>query len=186
MTLPRRSVWCLALVLLATPGAVRAGTLNLFVSSSFSSPPAVLEYNGTTGAFVTSFASGNGLRIPQGLAFGPNGDLFVSNSDTSSVLEYNGTTGALVGTFASGGGLVSPTYLIFAVPEPSSLALLAGDCPLAGWPPPAAGAGPAPDRGRIGPGTHRDTPTDRSGAGEAPSKDSHPGATTRTRPPEGR
>jgi WD40 repeat protein len=106
---------------------------DLFVSSS--STNAVLEYNGTTGAFVKAFASGSPLNNPKGLAFGPNGDLFVSNANTNSVLEFNGKTGALVGTFASGGGLVNPTYLVFqpsAIPEPSSLTLLACGCLLTG------------------------------------------------------
>jgi hypothetical protein len=87
----------------------------------------VLEYSGTTGAFVKSFASGGGLSGPQGLVFGPNGDLFVSSFNSDAVLEYNGTTGAFVTSFASGGGLAVPTFLTFSptVPEPSSLVLLA-------------------------------------------------------------
>jgi hypothetical protein len=125
MTVPRGSVWWLAL-LLAGPGAARA---DLFVSSRNTS--SVLEYNGATGTFVRTFASGGVLSGPQGLAFGPNGDLFVSSGGTNSVLEYNGATGVFVRTFASGGVLSGPTFLAFspaapAVPEPSSLALMAG------------------------------------------------------------
>jgi hypothetical protein len=90
----------------------------------------LLEYNGTTGAFVKTFASGGGLSDPDGLVFGPNGDLFVSGFLNNAVLEYNGTTGAFVKTFASGGGLSEPTYLTFgpsvsAVPEPPGLLLAA-------------------------------------------------------------
>jgi hypothetical protein len=84
--------------------------------------------NGTTGAIVKTFASGGGLHFPQGLTFGPNGDLFVSSIGTNSVLEYNGTTAAFVGTFASGGGLFGPIGLTFGpkvVPEPSGVVLLA-------------------------------------------------------------
>jgi len=90
----------------------------------------VLEYNGTTGAFVTNFASGGGLNFPQGLVFGPNGNLFVSSEGSDSVLEYNGTSGAPIGTFASGGGLSDPGVLTFSpggsapVPEPSTMILL--------------------------------------------------------------
>ena len=122
MSFPRRSAWWLALALLAAPAAARA---DLFVTSN--GTDAVLEYNGTTGAFVKTFASGGGLNSPNGLVFGPNGDLFVSSQLSNEVREYNGTTGAFVKSFASGGGLSGPTYLTFgpSVPEPSSLALLA-------------------------------------------------------------
>jgi hypothetical protein len=87
--------------------------------------------------------SSGGLTDPQGLAFGPRGDLFVSSIGTGSVLEYSGRTGAFVTTFvpSGSGGLSQPTYLTFgpaaavpdpdptfgpaaAVPEPSSAILL--------------------------------------------------------------
>lgn len=101
---------------------------DLFVSNNTQ----VLEYNGTTGAFVKVFASGGNLAEANGLLFGPNGDLFVSSQGIagSQVLEFNGTTGAFDKVFASGGGLSAPTYLAFSpppavtgVPEPSSLLL---------------------------------------------------------------
>jgi hypothetical protein len=120
--------------LLHPQGLVFGPNGDLFVSNGdiSSLDPAnndVLEYNGTTGAFVKIFASGGGLEFPRGLVFGPNGDLFVT-SLSGAVLEYNGTTGAFVQTFTSGGGLEAPTYLTFspaepAVPEPSSLLLAA-------------------------------------------------------------
>ena len=41
----------------------------------------VLEYNGTTGAFVTAFVgAGSGGLNPSDLVFGPNGNLFVSRA----------------------------------------------------------------------------------------------------------
>jgi outer membrane protein assembly factor BamB len=102
------SVTLLLLILLAVFGPeTRAG--DLFVSSGNN---AVLEYDGTTGTFVKTFANGGGLTGPNGLAFGPNGDLFVS-SGNNAVLEYNGTTGTFVKTFANGGGLTSPVGLAF-------------------------------------------------------------------------
>src|SRR5215470_5506890 len=93
----------------------------------------VLEYNGTTGAFMTAFvgAGSGGLVRPTGLVFGPNGNLFVSSSGAASsqVLEYNGTTGAFVTAFVGtgSGGLFPPSYLVFSpvsVPEPASGVLL--------------------------------------------------------------
>jgi hypothetical protein len=126
MTPPRLAFWWPALLLLAASGpAVRA---DLFVSSLNTGE--VLEYSGATGAFVKSFASGNGLGGPEGLVFGPNGDLFVSSTGgtaANSVLEYNCTTGAFVKNFvtAGSGGLSGPSFLVFnPVPEPSSLVSL--------------------------------------------------------------
>ena len=84
---------------------------NLFVSSPFGNPNAVLEYNGTTGAFITTFASGNGLIEPTGLAFGPDGNLYVNSAKSNQVLEFNGTTGAFIKVFAS--GVMIPSGLAF-------------------------------------------------------------------------
>jgi hypothetical protein len=112
MTRTRSSAPWLALLLAMVGPAARA---DLFVSSA--NNDSVLEYDGTTGAFVKPFvpAGGGGLSGPRGLVFGPNGDLFVSSLGTGSVLEYNGATGAFVKAFvpAGGGGLVFPDGLVF-------------------------------------------------------------------------
>ena len=77
----------------------------------------VLRYDGTTGAFIGEFvATGNGgLDLPVGLAFGPDGSLYVSSAGTDSVLRYDGVTGAFIDDFvpAGSGGLGAPTYLTF-------------------------------------------------------------------------
>jgi sugar lactone lactonase YvrE len=54
----------------------------------------VLRYHGGTGAFLGVFASGGGLSVPQHLAFGPHGDLYVESVLTPSILRYDGRTGA--------------------------------------------------------------------------------------------
>jgi DNA-binding beta-propeller fold protein YncE len=107
---------------------------NLYVCSEVGGQ--ILRYNGTTGAFMDVFASGNGLFEPQGLSFGPGGDLYVLNdnsSGSSSVLRFNGTTGAFLSDFIPTVPDVqdgSPYSLTFApqpkntVPEPGALALL--------------------------------------------------------------
>ena len=53
------------------------------------------------------FASGGGLN-PSGLLVGPDGNLYVSNSNTNEVRRFDGHTGFYLGPFAFGGGLVSP------------------------------------------------------------------------------
>jgi hypothetical protein len=117
MTDLRFSIPFLALTLFG--GLVPDARADLLVSGGTN----VLEYNGTTGAFVKTFASGGGLSIPAGLVFGPSGDLFVSGFTNNAVLEYNGTTGAFVETFTSGGGLANPTYLAFSPTAARSRAL---------------------------------------------------------------
>ena len=61
-------------------------------------------------------AGSGGLGSPRGLAFGPNGNLFVS-SLTGEVLEYDGSNGSFVGVFVdttgNGGGPVDPYGLAF-------------------------------------------------------------------------
>ena len=78
----------------------------------------ILEYDGTTGAFVGVFVddTGNsgGVIDPWGLAI-HNGNLFVASRILNEVKEFNGTTGAFVQTFVTSGsgGLVKPTALDF-------------------------------------------------------------------------
>src|SRR5207249_4230508 len=50
----------------------------------------VLRYNGTTGAFVSTFVptGSGGLSFPLGGTFGPDGNLYVSDSDHEKVLRY--------------------------------------------------------------------------------------------------
>src|SRR5262249_10548840 len=81
-------------------------------------------------------AGSGGLVDPNGLLFGGDGNLYVAGFVSNNVLRYDGTTGAFVDTFVPpfGGGLTRPTHMTFtntkpttpayAIPEPSSLALL--------------------------------------------------------------
>ena len=61
----------------------------------------VLRYNGTTGTFVSTFVptGSGGLTFPLGGAFGPDGNLYVSDSDHEKVLRYNGSTGSFINAF---------------------------------------------------------------------------------------
>lgn len=91
---------------------------NLYVSSIDNGE--VQRYSGTTGAFLNTVTTDPfgvdptfGFALgPLGLAFGPDGNLYVSNDFTNDVRRYNGTTFAFLGIFVSA-GLDSPTGLVF-------------------------------------------------------------------------
>jgi sugar lactone lactonase YvrE/subtilisin-like proprotein convertase family protein len=95
---------------LSAPRGLRFGPDgNLYVSSYLAgsghldagSDSEVLQYNGATGAFMSVFVSNGsgGLHTPQGLAFGPDGNLYVSSGRSGAVLRYSGSTGAFLGAF---------------------------------------------------------------------------------------
>jgi uncharacterized membrane protein len=73
----------------------------LLVSSQTFHPvnDAILRYDGTTGAFIDTFAAGGGVNDPLGLAIGPDGNLYVASANTNNVLRYNGVTGAPIDAF---------------------------------------------------------------------------------------
>jgi hypothetical protein len=79
----------------------------------------VLRYDGTTGAFKSVFASGGELIAPYGLAFGTNGDLFVSSGDPFAthsyqpILRFDGRTGSFIGEFTFDQLLTDPDYILF-------------------------------------------------------------------------
>ncbi len=69
----------------------------------------VLTYNPTTGAFLSTFASGLGSAGP--LAFGPDGNLYVGAG--SVVKKLNGSTGALISSIGAGTGLTDVSGVTF-------------------------------------------------------------------------
>ena len=72
---------------------------NLFVTSQMDKT--VKEYDGASGAFVKTAASGGALGDPLGLAIAPDGKLLVSDGQTNQVKRYDPSTGASVGVLAS-------------------------------------------------------------------------------------
>ena len=61
------------------------------------------------------FASGGGLNLTVAVVFGPDGNLYVSGSNSDNVVRYNGTTGAFIDEFipAGSGGLNGHHYILF-------------------------------------------------------------------------
>ena len=94
----------------ALPSAQAKPFRALLVSSGDND--SVLLYDAKNGKFRDTFASGGGLDDPEGLAFGPDGHLYVT-SRSNAVLRYNGKKGAFIDIFASGGGLEDPAGLVF-------------------------------------------------------------------------
>jgi outer membrane protein assembly factor BamB len=84
--------------------------------SSFSSGQ-VFRCNENTGAFVDVFVPNtNGLlNLPHGLAFGPDGHLYVASAGNDAVLRYDGTNGGYRGVFVTPGlgNLDYPVWLEF-------------------------------------------------------------------------
>lgn len=108
-----------------TPGDLRGITFgpdgDLYGSFDASSP-GVLRFDGTTGQSKGVFADGAGVfNMPDGLGFGPDGNLYVSGYGSGNVTRFDGTTGQLIDVFAQ---VPAPTYLTF-IPEPTAAILLA-------------------------------------------------------------
>jgi len=83
---------------------------DLLVSSRFSNN--ILRYT-STGAFVGVFASCNN---PNGIVYGPDGNLYVALGDEPRILKLDGQTGALISEFvnpSTPGGLASPRAIAF-------------------------------------------------------------------------
>jgi streptogramin lyase len=78
------------------------------------SPGAPLPAPGQSGAVFVPPNSG-GLNGATGLAFGPDGNLYVGSFNTNTVNRYNGTTGAFIDIFVSAGsgGLNGTHHLSF-------------------------------------------------------------------------
>ena len=104
----------------------------LYVSNAYSLAPGdgnVVRYDPATGAYLGEFvtAGSGGMAWAAGIAFGPDGDMYVLDSYFETVRHYDGQTGAYIDNFASNHGMFVIEDLLF-VPEPGSLVLLGASC----------------------------------------------------------
>ncbi len=106
------------------PAGKNPTKLDLYVSSR--ATHSILRYDGATGAFLEEFVTSGsgGLDTPQGLTFGPDGNLYVASSailtnNARGVLRFQGPAGATPGAFldafvpADSGELKTPFGVIF-------------------------------------------------------------------------
>ena len=71
----------------------------------------VLRYNFGTAAYEVFIPTGT-VVDPYDVDFGPDGNVYVSDSVNDRILRYNASTGALMGTFATG-GMDYPNFMTF-------------------------------------------------------------------------
>src|SRR5437660_7816539 len=92
--------------------AILQAHADLFVTSQTGATRGdVLRYNQADGSFVGNFASLGQNADLLGMAFGPDGNLYVADGTENEVLRYNGRTGAYMGVFAS--GVEAPCNVVF-------------------------------------------------------------------------
>jgi hypothetical protein len=82
----------------------------------------IVEYS-ATGTYL-GLITETGLGLPEGIALGPDGNLYVANYGNNTIQDFS-PSGANLGVFANT-GLDGPTGIAFgaSVPEPSSAVLL--------------------------------------------------------------
>ena len=71
-------------------------------------------FDATTGAPLNNDTAGGSLGFPSGIAFGPDGNVYVADMSNGLVDRFSGSNGAFIGDFvAPGSGLVSPSGIAF-------------------------------------------------------------------------
>lgn len=103
----------IAVFLSCPPDVVRAQSAEapeLLVSSRFTNR--IIRYDGGSGALRGMFASGGLLANPNGIAFGPDGNLYAGLGDEGRILRYD-RNGAFIDVFVSTGGLSACRALVF-------------------------------------------------------------------------
>ncbi|WP_339727089.1 GEVED domain-containing protein [uncultured Gimesia sp.] len=92
---------------------------DLYVSNGFEnsngSDHTVERFDGQTGAPEGSFVipGAGGIDVPSGMAFGPDGNLYVASTETNEILRYDGQTGAIIGNGIFASGINEPRFITF-------------------------------------------------------------------------
>ncbi|MCA9397640.1 hypothetical protein KC573_02325 [candidate division WWE3 bacterium] len=92
-----------------------AGTCSLpdILISRWGTTDAIQLYDGVSQSFVQDFVD-TGLTNQHSIVYGPDGDLYLANTDSSEIIQYDGETGTFIGVIAdSGDGLGSPYGIAF-------------------------------------------------------------------------
>ena len=108
---------------LRTPGELASGPDGLLYVCSPDTDE-ILRFDALTGVFIDAFVTDHpdtpkhdesgGLQMPAGIAFGPDGQLYVSSQNTDEILRFDAHTGAFIDTFVprASGGLGTPGQLV--------------------------------------------------------------------------
>jgi sugar lactone lactonase YvrE len=94
------------------------GNGNLYATDTVANDPGGPVYVGSVARFAPdgSFSGlfvqlgDGGLAFPRGIAFGPNGNLYVADAFAGRILQYDGSTGAFLSVFVD--GLINPTFFL--------------------------------------------------------------------------
>jgi streptogramin lyase len=87
----------------------------------------VYQFDGATGSYLGIFASGNGMNVPEGLAEGTDGNLYVASFFSQEIKRFDLLSGTFVDNFVTNTQGRFPSYIEFTpfpVPEPTSLGLV--------------------------------------------------------------
>ncbi|MEL7239433.1 MAG: PEP-CTERM sorting domain-containing protein, partial [Planctomycetota bacterium] len=107
---------------LSTGGFVVVWEANTFEVNDVNQSGIVAQRYAADGTPLGSFGN---LSGPQGLAVGPNGNLFAGSFNDGLVNEYDPVTFELLGTFADVEGSTTNNFTFGpVVPEPTSIAML--------------------------------------------------------------
>jgi DNA-binding beta-propeller fold protein YncE len=110
----RRSIFIAVLATATICPIIPPAKADLLISSAHNN--SILRYDQNTGEFLGALVPDGegGLNLPEQLAFGPDGDLYVDSFNTNSVLRYT-ATGAFLDDFVApgSGGLIGPHGLLF-------------------------------------------------------------------------
>jgi DNA-binding beta-propeller fold protein YncE len=75
---------------------------NLYITNHFNTAANIWRFDGSTGAYLGTFAFNPPTHHSHGLAMGPGGDWFAGHVDAGIVERYDGVSGVFEGVFTSG------------------------------------------------------------------------------------